>query len=232
MSTRRNIFGAILVVVGLLLLLNSLNILGFTLTEIISHLLPLGLIVLGIWLIVRRRRLDEFHEVHEAPPPPPPGGPSPSSFAQSQAAASAETISQPAGGEQARFSETPHAADPSGRIRYSKFLGDVFVDCNGLNLQNVQVSGGISDVEIKLHGGTLSDGLNRMVVSGFVGDLRLLVPADMEVFIHCSNSWVISTCWGGRPRGWATTSMPRRPVTARRRSACMSQPTVLSATSG
>jgi lia operon protein LiaF len=81
------------------------------------------------------------------------------------------------------------AADPgkSNRARYNKFIGDMFVDCGGVDLQNVEIGSFIGDVEIKLHGGKLARGLNRMIVSGFIGDVRVLVPEGMAVFCQSSN---------------------------------------------
>ena len=73
-----------------------------------------------------------------------------------------------------------------GRIKYSKILGDIYVDCQGIKLQNIVVSMGVGDIEMKLHGGTLEPGLNRMIVTGFVGDIRILIPEDMPVFVHSS----------------------------------------------
>jgi lia operon protein LiaF len=62
----------------------------------------------------------------------------------------------------------------------------MYIDCNGINLQNVEVSMGVGDVDIRLAGGRLSEGLNRMVISGFVGDVVILAPKDMPLFIHTS----------------------------------------------
>ncbi len=75
----------------------------------------------------------------------------------------------------------------SGKVRYSKFLGDMYIDADGVNLRNVEVSLGVGDLEARLHGGVLSEGLNRIVVSGFVGDVRIYLPREMEYLASCSN---------------------------------------------
>jgi len=85
-----------------------------------------------------------------------------------------------------RVSASPDAG-AAGKTRYSKFIGDMYVDCSGVDLQNIEVSSFIGDVEIKLHGGQLAQGLNRMIVSGFIGDVRILVPDGMAVFTQSSN---------------------------------------------
>jgi predicted membrane protein len=45
----------------------------------------------------------------------------------------------------------------------------------------------IGDIEVKLHGSKLAPGLNRMVISGFIGDVRVLAPPGMAVFAQCSS---------------------------------------------
>ncbi len=46
---------------------------------------------------------------------------------------------------------------------------------------------GIGDTEIKLHGGRLARGLNRMIISGFIGDIRVFIPQGMPYQARCSN---------------------------------------------
>jgi lia operon protein LiaF len=75
-----------------------------------------------------------------------------------------------------------------GGLKFSKALGDLLIDCNGQDLKNVEVSFGIGDLEIRLQGGRLASGLNRMVVSGFIGDIRIYIPRDMPYLTHCSCS--------------------------------------------
>ena len=86
-----------------------------------------------------------------------------------------------------REQAAPDTSAGTGCVKYSKLLGDLFVDCANINLQNVEISMGIGDVEIKLHGGRLASGLNRMINSGFIGDIRVFIPQDMPFHLHCSN---------------------------------------------
>ncbi len=46
---------------------------------------------------------------------------------------------------------------------------------------------GIGDLDFSLAGGKLSKGLNRVVISGFIGDLRIFIPRNMAHFVQCSN---------------------------------------------
>ena len=74
-----------------------------------------------------------------------------------------------------------------GKIKFSKLLGDMVIDLRDQPVQNVEVSMGVGDLEIRLHGAKLQGGLSRMIVSNFLGDIRILVPVGMAVFAHCSN---------------------------------------------
>ena len=201
MRTRTLVFGLILIFLGLYWMGRTLDIIWFDFGDIFRVMIPLGLIVLGIWLILRKRRRLESDPyssaafgstsptgqetsgessrfagdaAHMAPPPPPPPPPPPR-----YAASPGDTGPR-------RAAEAP-VGDGSGKVRYSKVLGDMFVDCNGINLHNVEISAGIGDVEIRLHGGQLSPGLNRVVISGFIGDVRVYLPRDMAYFAHSSN---------------------------------------------
>jgi len=190
------IFGLLLVIVGFLLVLNTLDIFYFSFGDFFRFIVPVGFIALGIWLIIRKKQQEQhfqtetnFHhyaneqgtsaftdtsqpgnsaEASAPPPPPPP----------------------PPGGSYTSGQSGPHIHVPpkmdADRLKYSKSFGDMFIDCCNVSLQNVVVSTGVGDIELKLHGGILKNGLNRMVITGFVGDIRILIPPDMPVYIHSS----------------------------------------------
>jgi hypothetical protein len=160
------------------------------------NLIPFALIALGIFLIVRRKQQHdrmEAHSRHYGSPPgpsPPPSPPftTPSSTAEDPAQAQASFASATTDtGDRQGSSTEDQTATAAGKIRYSKGLGDMTIDCNGMLLHNVEVSSGLGDVELRLHGGQLRPGLNRVVISGFVGDIKVLAPRNMELFAHCSN---------------------------------------------
>jgi lia operon protein LiaF len=199
MSGPKVIFGLALILVGLALLLASLGILDLTFRDITSFIGPAALIGVGVWLILRRRGVSvesvpagagPAQSQYQAPPPPPGTGPGPSQYQSPPP--------PPGSGPQARpysykytyesGAKTSHQSGQGagGRVRYQKFIGDMFIDCKNVELHNMEVSAFIGDNEIKLHGGKLGPGLNRLVISGFVGDVRVLVPPDMPVF--CTSS--------------------------------------------
>ncbi len=161
----------------------------FTVGQLLGYLFPVFLIAMGLWMLARSRGREQAERAREAsaatygrrpratlpdqtmPPGMPPSG---------------LPVSPPSVTEHSRVSATPEPGKDAKK-RYNKFIGDMFVDCSGVDLQNTEVSSFIGDVEIKLHGGKLAPGLNRMIISGFIGDVRVLVPEGMAVFAQCSN---------------------------------------------
>jgi lia operon protein LiaF len=182
MDTRKVIFGLVLILIGLLLLGRSFDLFYFTFGELFRLLIPLAFILLGAWLIVRKKSQEDRLKAHmrywdsSAGATTPPG--------QAQQYAHRETTGFQGADPQPA---APGADAKAGKVKYSKFLGDLFVDGTNVNLQNVEISMGIGDVEIKLHGGRLTPGLNRIIISGFIGDIRVFIPQDMPYHAHCSN---------------------------------------------
>lgn len=186
-SNKKYIFGLILVLIGALLLAETLGV-----DEIFFELMiPIGLILGGIWLIFRKKaeehqarhsqagagfqQSEQYHfssERSTAPPgPEPPPRPDQNETAQDRHWHSADSPN----------------TDQTGKLNYSKAFGDMYIDLAGVSMQSVNVSAGMGDVEIKLHNGILSTGLNRLIISSFIGDVRVFVPRDMAVFAHCSS---------------------------------------------
>ncbi|MEW5995837.1 MAG: LiaF domain-containing protein, partial [Candidatus Zixiibacteriota bacterium] len=214
MDRRKIIFGLILIAIGVILLGRSLHWIDFSFGDFIRTLIPLGLILLGLWLIVRKKRQEEQFRTHARftahattsgpssaqPEYQPPETPGPSGSTMS---ASTDT---PRSSTQATVSATA-----GGPVKFSKFLGDLVVDCNGVNLQNVEVSSGVGDAEIRLHGGRLTAGLNRLIISGFVGDIRIYVPVGMPHFVHCSNFIGDINAGGQKAVGFSNTIESQTP---------------------
>jgi len=151
----------------------------FSLIDFSSLLLPVVLILLGFWLIVRKKRSEDCRsaEIH--------GEYTVSDEPQSD---TSETGHQSHRQEShsRRFTDPPSFSAPS-KLKYAKTFGDIFIDCANVDMQSLEISTVFGDIEVKLHGGRLAKGLNRMVISGFIGDVRILVPQDMSVFAQCSN---------------------------------------------
>jgi predicted membrane protein len=155
-----------------------MDVLYFGFGDVAHSIWPLFLIGLGFWLIVRRRRHQQqtWSNIQCE------------SFEPSEAgSAKAEASAGPSDtGPKTRVSESPSRSE-SGKLKYNKVFGDMFIDCSCCDVRSVDVTTFIGDIEIRLHGARLAEGLNRMVLSGFIGDVRILVPADMPVYAQCSN---------------------------------------------
>ena len=185
MKNRRIGFGLTLVVVGLILMAHSTGAVDLDAEETFSLLIPVLLMIAGLWLIARRRRAEQAASTEGEPEPY--RGPTESTRpAPEPMVQEARQHADPAAQDVPRVSEQPSSTN-AGRLKYSKLLGDIYVDLNGTNVQNVEVSNFIGDIEIRLHGALLAPGLNRLVISGFIGDVRILHSPDMPVFAQCSN---------------------------------------------
>lgn len=174
MHGRVSIAGVILIIVGGILLLNSFHI------YVGSFIAPAILLSVGIWLIYRRRSREHAgahfqYTVHSQ---------TADSFVNAQAQADSPRGPDPAASHQAWTVTPPHLE--GSKVKYSKFIGDMYIDCNNVSLQNAEVSMFIGDLQVNLRGGKLVSGLNRMIISSFVGDVQIFAPLDMAVYVHCS----------------------------------------------
>lgn len=199
MNSRPLIFGVILIAVGLLLVLQTIG--GIDFGDMMSVILPLGLIALGIWLILRRRGKDASNNA--------------SATFESGPKASTIHVNIETGQHhsQAHFTQASATAQmgPEGKLRYTKMFGDQYIDFNNTRIQNIEVSSFIGDVELRLHGAELADGLNRMVVSGFIGDLRVHVPAGMAIYVQASTFIGDIDLMGRRATGFGNTVEAQTP---------------------
>lgn len=183
MDKRKVIFGLILIIVGLYFLGKTADIFWFDFGDLSDYFLPLLFVGLGIWLIVRKRKQ-----------PQPPSGSQPGFHSHSQTSTSRTYQFHSAGSQsQQQAPASPGGSpdqpsiDPAGRLKYDKFLGDLNISFENMQLTNVEVSSFIGDIDMRLHGAKLGPGLNRIVISGFVGDVRIFVPPDMPIFVHGAN---------------------------------------------
>ena len=212
MSNRKILFGFILILIGLAFMVNTLDLIRFSFEDFLSFAFPILLIAVGLWLMMRRRQQDKIDaEVHiqeqktvrpdrvYATPEPPPG---PRPFDPGEAESG-----------QPRVSEAP-SEKGGGKIRYSKFIGDMFIDCDGVSLQNLEINNFLGDVEVKLHGGQLVPGLNRLIISGFIGDVRVLVPQGMAVFAQSTNFIGDIEMMGRRSSGFGNSLDAQTPTYA------------------
>ncbi len=198
MSKRKIVFGIALISFGFLLLARSTGIFYIDFGDMIRLSLPFIFIGSGIWLIIRKKKLDikiENDEIHINRAYSSSGQTQNkteyTNYSKSDTQDFAKEQSQQAGSTySANFSskatESPHSSK-GNKTKYSKSIGDMFIDCKGQCLENIDISIGIGDLELKLHEGKLSPGLNRILISGLIGDVRIFVPKNIPHYCHCSN---------------------------------------------
>jgi len=213
MNKSTAVIGSILILFGFFFLLQSLDLIWFDFGDMMSILFPLALIAAGIWLIGRRKKADQAKASykftasatmpHAARPESPISDPSTVVKMQADFGAIPSPPPRPEASEET--AKETSSSQINVKIRYQKMLGDMYIDCEGLNLGNIEVSAGIGDVEIKVSGGLLGKGLNRMIVSGFIGDIRIFVPKDFAFFAHCSNFVGDVEVGGKRASGFGNT---------------------------
>lgn len=199
MERKSIIFGLILVVLGLLLLLKTFNI------HVFSLFFPVALVILGLWLIARhnRQKPPDAGPIYTTYTEAGPASAGPSGYSTASTGPTYNTGTGPGAAQPSQSYESPQY-EP-GKVKYSKFLGDMHIDCQNVSLQNVEVSMFVGDLNVVLRGGKLSPGLNRMVISGFLGDVQILAPRDLPLFVHCSGFVGDVEVLGKRASGFGNT---------------------------
>ena len=194
----RAIIGGFLIFIGILLVGESTGL--YSPEDLMQTLMPILFIIGGIWLISRRKKQqsDQYPPGQAGFPPPHSSQPDEGdigevgSFSTGSERAKPFTEESPGdqsssgSSEQAKTTQSPEF-EGSGKLRYRKTFGDMFIDLNGVSLQNIEISAGVGDVEIVLTGGTLEEGLNRIIISSFIGDIRIFASPDLPTFIHSSS---------------------------------------------
>ncbi len=150
MSTYRRPYlgGMILILLGILFLLDTLNIADFG--EMISTYWPLILIFVGFSILMRnKRRPSQDSAWHDA------GTPFTGGHQQSDASA----------------------------VRSSSVFGDVDLKISSKDFQGGTISNVFGDTNIDLSEISLADGEHLLKVDGVFGDMHVLVPKDIEIYV-------------------------------------------------
>lgn len=193
MSKNKLIIGLMLVALGVLLLLRGLGIFHFTFGSLVRNLMPFAIIAIGISMIVRKRHrnLDVDPESEEFfAKPVTPAQPYNANIAQPARVANVSigqsTTASSGFSDSERQSKSADGTN-GGWVKHSKLVGDMYLDFAGISLEKIDVSSFLGSIEIKLIDGTLIKGLNRLVVSGFIGDIRIFLPRETAYMVQCSN---------------------------------------------
>ncbi len=203
------IVGIVLIFVGLLLLEDTF---GF---DFSGQIIPLALIGLGIAHMIRRRNkdlkspTDKFHQkvndfqtkvdefqtkVHKK------FNETNSSLDQkiNQFERSIDNLDEKLSNFDSGFndgfkndknSDKTHtgASQKNGKLKYEKAFGDLFVNFKAVNVENIEVSSAIGDIELQMREAVFTDGLNRLIISSFIGDIKIYLPKDLAIFVNCSS---------------------------------------------
>ena len=182
-------------------MLQSLNLIWFDFGDLVRVLFPIALIGGGIWLMIRKKATFRVHTSFQEST----SSESPQFGMGTSTAADPLKVAE----EQAAAADDKAKGSPGynadGKIRFDKMLGDMYIDCDGYKLSNFEISMGIGDLDIKVAGGILSNGLNRIIISGFIGDMRIFVPKDFNYYAHCSNFVGDVDIGGKRASGFGNT---------------------------
>lgn len=227
MSKRQLAFGLILIFVGMVFLLQTLDILWISFGDLVQFMFPVGLIGLGAWLIMRKRKQEmqtpppdesarptyqssyDYGSEQQAQPadptgpvtPPHPHPPSPPPPPPPDGPGQSDLSSQ----SQFQQSSSSRSSYTGAKTKYSNFLGDLNITCDNVDMRNVEVSGFLGDIEVLLRQARLGPGLSRMVLSGFIGDIRIMVPTGMAVFASGSNFIGDMDLFGRRTSGFGNS---------------------------
>lgn len=148
-----------------------------------GNIFPYCIIGIGIWLIIRKKRMIDKAE---------------SSFIDVKTTGSDDLASPDSGkggeystadqpGTEGQHRPTQSPSFENGKVRYNKFIGDMHIHLRGVSLQNVEVSSFLAEIDLYLEGGLLQIGLNRIILSGFIGEIRIYIPRDLPLYFHGSN---------------------------------------------
>lgn len=179
MDRKKILIGLVLICFGLFLLGKTTGIFHFSFGDIF----PYSIIAVGIWLIIRKKQMIDRAEsgstglkINPAEDLASPGSRAPE-----------EPLASERAGAERQSQTTQSPSFQNGKVRYNKFIGDMQIHLRGVNLQNVEISSFIAEIDLYLKDGILNKGLNRIIISGFIGEIRIYAPRDLPLFFHGSN---------------------------------------------
>jgi predicted membrane protein len=193
------IIGLILILWGMSLIAQDYGIYHIS----FGNLVPYIFIAVGVWLIIRRRKMETITRMdREAKRTEPPMSSQP--FRNESISVNIYTQKQSEQKFEHAQTETTEQKfeERVNKIPYNKFFGDIFVNLNNIILECVEVSTFIGDIEVNLTGGVLKDGLNRIIISSFIGNIRIITTQDMPIFINSSNFIGDINCLGNQSSGF------------------------------
>lgn len=194
----------ILLLIGGYFLGSNLGYILFNPGDFFKYFFPFALIIGGICLIFRPRNSHHRRREEFPPPPPPMNPPTPPAFHPEMESPldsifgslekkEAEKEAKP--GQERPKQERPkydHYYDMGGAkgevINKSGFIGDVHLGQDYFQLKPMNISHFIGDTIIDLTKAQIPYGETKIIVSSFMGDVKVFIPEDMDIGIMATSS--------------------------------------------
>lgn len=159
MHTNRNLWwGLLLIVLGLMFLLDNMNMLDFG--QVVRTWWPALLIIWGLSVLLSRSRVSMASTGEATATPPSPTGEIKEVFEDRR--------------------ENPDV----DHLGYSSVFGDLSLRPVSASFRGGNVSTTFGDTTIDLTSATLADGENQLKLSGVFGDVRIMLAPSMPYRIH------------------------------------------------
>lgn len=169
MSGKKLTIGLAFIFVGLILFSKSLGVHDYGFRDLIGDLLPLGIIGAGIWMIIRKKKQEDEVKIQ-------------AKFSFD----SKDFFNKDSKSGDSKDSESTFSSI-NGKRKYEKLIGELHIDCNGVSIENLDISFVLGEVKLMLSGGVLSKGLNRIVISGVIGEVQVFLPKSFPYYVQASN---------------------------------------------
>jgi lia operon protein LiaF len=165
------IWNLLVCMVGVIFLLRNLNVTDLSIGEMFAYLWPAALIVLGISMIFRSpsrkwdydKRCDNKHDWTNWA----------GHYSKKE-------------DDKARDYINTYAPGPTQHK--SGFIGDVHLGQDYWELKPMTISHFIGDTVIDLTKASIPYGETKLVISSFVGDVKMFVPSDLDVEVSVTSS--------------------------------------------
>lgn len=189
-----NSFG---VFIGLFLLGRNLGYITLTFGELIPYAVPIGLIIFGLSMIFRSSASKEAKT---------------KSNAGNWHTEYVEKTSSPDATNNEQSTKENFKKKTNSIENRSSFIGDIYLGQDVWELQPMNISHFIGDTILDLTKAQISYGETKIVISAFIGDVKIFVPNDIELEISVTSSSFLGDSWVFKRReGGMFNSMKAEP---------------------
>ncbi len=178
-------WGLLLIVLGVLFLLDNMNMLEFG--EIVRTWWPALLILWGLSTLLTRSRVSPASSGGETESPPAPAGEVREVFGDRN--------------------ENPG----TDSINYSSVFGDMSLRPLSSNFKGGNISTVFGDTTVDLSSATLAEGDNRLKLTGVFGDVRIVLAPSMPYRIHAQSLFGAVQAAGQKRDGFSSNLVIESP---------------------